>query len=258
MESVALHSTNLCNHRVITALFPSFSSVQEIVFDELQTSSAIASARRSDFLAGMSDQTALSPVAQRLARQIEFIVEVDRLKEIFRQTILTQSRRAENDAEHSWHLCLCAIVLAEHARERDLNLLRVLKMVIIHDLVEIDAGDTFAYDTAGMANQHEREAKAADRIFGLLPEDQAREFRALWDEFEERKTPESKFAAAVDRFQPMLLNVRTQGHAWKKHGVTQPRVLARNRHIEEGCPELWAYAQRMVAGAVERGDLAPG
>lgn len=195
--------------------------------------------------------------AERLARQIEFIAEVDKLKEIFRQTILTQSKRAENDAEHSWHLCLCVIVLAEHAKEQNLDVLRVLKMVILHDLVEIDAGDTFAYDTAGMAGQHDREAKAADRIFGLLPPDQAAEFRALWDEFEEKATPEAKFATAVDRFQPMLLNVRTQGHAWKKHGITQPRVLARNKGIADGIPLLWDYAEKMVAGSVARGELAP-
>ncbi|HYP18005.1 MAG TPA: HD domain-containing protein [Opitutus sp.] len=151
--------------------------------------------------------------ATRLRRQIEFIVECDKLKEIFRQTINTQSRRAENDAEHSWHLCLCVIVLAEHANQPDLDVLRVLKMVIVHDLVEIDAGDTFAYDAAAMAGQHEREALAAARIFGLLPSDQAREFRALWDEFEAKKTPEARFATAVDRFQPMLLNCRTQGAA---------------------------------------------
>ena len=208
----------------------------------------------------MDSSSPVNEAAARLARQIEFIAEVDKLKEVFRQTILTQSRRAENDAEHSWHLCLCVIVLAEHAsREagRDLDILRVLKMVIIHDLVEIDAGDTFAYDTARMADQHEREAKAADRIFGLLPADQAAEFRALWDEFEEKTTPEAKFATAVDRFQPMLLNVRTQGHAWKTHGITQPRVLARNKMIGEGCPPLWDYAQAMVAGAVKDGHLAP-
>jgi putative hydrolase of HD superfamily len=189
---------------------------------------------------------------------VEFIVEVDRLKEIFRQTILTHSRRAENDAEHSWHLCLCILVLAEHAREPGLEVLRVLKMAILHDLVEIDAGDTFAYDTAGMAGQHEREAVAADRIFGLLPEDQARDFRALWDEFEAQATPEAKFAAAMDRFQPMLLNVRTQGHAWQKHGITLPRVLARNRHIEAGAPAVWTYAEAMVRSAAGRGELATG
>ena len=195
--------------------------------------------------------------ADRLARQIEFIFEVDRLKEIFRQTINTRSRRAENDAEHSWHLCLCVIVLAEHANQPALDQLRVLKMLILHDLVEIDAGDTFAYDTAAMAGQHEREAIAADRIFGLLPPDQAREFRALWDEFEAKTTTEAKFATAVDRFQPMLLNCRTAGAAWNRHGVTQDRVLARNRHIAEGCAELWRYAERMVQGAVDAGHLQP-
>jgi len=133
----------------------------------------------------------------------------------------------------------------------------VLKMVIIHDLVEIDAGDTFAYDTARMVDQHEREARAADRIFGLLPEDQTREFRALWDEFEEKATPEAKFATAVDRFQPMLLNCLTQGAAWQRHGVTHDRVVARNRHIAEGCAELWRYAEHMVQGAVDAGHLAP-
>lgn len=199
----------------------------------------------------------MNDAASRLARQIEFIVEVDKLKEIFRQTINTQSRRPENDAEHSWALCLCVIVLAEHANTPTLDVLRVLKMVIIHDLVEIDAGDTFAYDTARMAHQHEREAIAADRIFGLLPPDQARDFRALWDEFEAKTTPEAKFAAAVDRFQPMLLNCRTQGAAWQRHGVTQDRVLARNQHIKEGCTELWTYAQAMVQTAVDAGHLKP-
>jgi putative hydrolase of HD superfamily len=195
-----------------------------------------------------------SPAA-RLIRQIEFIAECDRLKEVFRQTINLHSRRAENDAEHSWHLCLCVIVLAEHANARDLDVLRVLKMLIVHDLVEIDAGDTFAYDTAAMAQQHEREAVAAERIFGLLPPDQAREFRGLWDEFEEKMTAESKFATAVDRFQPMLLNCRTQGAAWNRHGVTQDRVVQRNRHIADGCDELWRYAESMLADAVRDGHL---
>lgn len=199
-----------------------------------------------------------TPISERLRRQVEFIVEVDRLKEIFRQTVLTQSRRRENDAEHSWHLCLCVLVLAEHANQQDLDVLRVLKMVILHDLVEIDAGDTFAYDTARMADQHAREALAADRIFGLLPEDQGRAFRALWDEFEAKQTPEAKFASAVDRFQPMLLNVRTQGHAWKTHGITHPRVVARNQHIAEGSTAVWAYAAEMIAKAVSDGHLAPG
>jgi putative hydrolases of HD superfamily len=196
-----------------------------------------------------------SPAA-RLVRQIEFIVECDKLKDIFRQTINTQSRRPENDAEHSWHLCLCVVILAEHANAPQLDVLRVLKMIIVHDLVEIDAGDTFAYDTNAMADQHAREAVAAERIFGLLPPDQAAEFRGLWDEFEEKQTPESKFATAVDRFQPMLLNCRSEGAAWKRHSITHDRVLARNRVIADGCPELWRYAERMLEEIVEAGHLA--
>ena len=192
----------------------------------------------------------------RLVRQIEFIAECDKLKEVFRQTLNTQSRRAENDAEHSWHLCLCVIVLAEHANAPELDVLRVLKMLIVHDLVEIDAGDTFAYDVAAMANQHEREAIAAERIFGLLPPDQAADFRALWDEFEAKETAEAKFATAVDRFQPMLLNCRSQGAAWNRHGVTHDRVIARNRHIADGCSELWRYAERMLQDVVDAGHLA--
>jgi putative hydrolases of HD superfamily len=193
----------------------------------------------------------------RLARQIEFIAEVDKLKDIFRQTITTQSRRAENDAEHSWHICLCVMVLAEHANDPHLDVLRVLKMLIVHDLVEIDAGDTFAYDTARMVDQHAREAVAADRIFGLLPPDQAAEFRALWDEFEEQATSAAKFASAIDRFQPMLLNARTEASAWRRHGVTQDRVLARNSPIAEGSAALWKYAEQMIQESVAAGHLAP-
>jgi putative hydrolase of HD superfamily len=199
----------------------------------------------------------MNEAVTRLAQQIQFIAEVDKLKEIFRQTINTQSRRPENDAEHSWHLCLCVIVLAEHANTRTLDVLRVLKMLIIHDLVEIDAGDTFAYDIAAMVGQHEREAIAADRIFGLLPADQAADFRRLWDEFEEKATPEAKFAAAIDRFQPMLLNCLTQGAAWNRHGVTHDRVVARNCHIADGSAELWRYAEKMIADMAATGHLAP-
>ena len=192
----------------------------------------------------------------RLAQQIRFIAEVDKLKNVFRQTLVTGSRRHENDAEHSWHLCLMVIVLAEHANTPQVDILRVLKMLLIHDIVEIDAGDTFAYDTARMAGQHAREALAADRLFGLLPTDQCAEFRALWDEFEARLTPEAKFAAAMDRFQPMLLNCLTEGSAWRMHGITSDRVLARNGHIVDGATEVWAYAARMIQQAVAAGHLA--
>lgn len=187
---------------------------------------------------------------------MRFIIEADKLKEVFRQTLCTQSRRAENSAEHSWHFALMVITLAEHSNHQPLDVLRVLKMALIHDLVEIDAGDTFAYDVVNMATQHERESRAADRIFGLLPPDQAAEFRALWDEFEEKKTPEAKFATACDRFHPMLLNCLTEGAAWKKHGVTQDKVLARNQHAAEGSRAMWSYAVRMIDAAVAAGSLA--
>ncbi len=191
----------------------------------------------------------------RLAQQMRFILEADRLKEIFRQSLLTQSRRRENDAEHSWHLGLMVIVLAEHANFPSLDRLHVLKMLLIHDLVEIDAGDTFAYDEAALAGQHEREARGAERVFGLLPADQAAEFRALWDEFEAKQTPESKFAAALDRLQPMLLNAHTEGAAWRKHGVKLAQVRDRNAHIADGSGALWDYAANMIETAAAVGHL---
>jgi putative hydrolase of HD superfamily len=195
-------------------------------------------------------------IAERLQRQIAFLVECDRLKEIFRQTLNSQSRRRENDAEHSWALCLFATTLAEHSNV-PVDVLRVLKMLQIHDLVEIDAGDTFAYDAAAMVGQHEREAHAADRIFGLLPDDQAVEFRSLWDEFEAKETAESKFANALDRMQSMLLNCVTEGASWRKHGVTRDMVMARNAHIAEGSAQLWRYMVDQVDHAVAAGHIAP-
>ena len=193
---------------------------------------------------------------ERLTRQLEFVLEVEKLKQIFRQTVLPGDERRENDAEHSWHLGLMAVLLVEHAKEPEVDLLRVVKMVLIHDLVEIDAGDTFAYDEAGNVDKVERETVAAERIFGLLSEDQKRELRSLWDEFEARQTPEARYAAALDRLQPVMLNFQTQGAAWRKHGVTRPQVLARNRHIEEGSPSLWKYAEGLIDEAVRRGYLA--
>lgn len=199
----------------------------------------------------------MTAIAPRLARQIAFIAECDKLKEIFRQTLNSQSRRRENDAEHSWALCLCVIVLAEHANIPNLDVLRVLKLGLIHDLVEIDAGDTFAYDTAAVASQHEREVRAAERIFGLLPEDQAKEFRALWDEFEARETPEARFAHACDRFQPMLLNTRTEGGSWRTHGVTHDRAQVRGAPVAEGSKVLWEAIEELLREAVSAGHLAP-
>ena len=199
----------------------------------------------------------ISPGIDRLGQQISFMIEVDKLKEVFRQTKLINIGRQENDAEHSWHLCLSVILLAEHANSPDLDVLRVLKMVILHDLVEIDAGDTFAYDEAGMVDQHERECVAADRIFGILPVDQATQFREIWDEFETQETSEAQFALACDRFQPMLLNVMTNGASWKQHGITHDRVVARNQVIAKGSTAMWDRMSALLDAAVVAGIVAP-
>ena len=194
-------------------------------------------------------------VTDRLSRQVDFLLEIDRLKGVLRQTFLTDGSRRENSAEHSWHVAIFAAVLLEHAARPDLDLLRVIKMLLIHDVVEIDAGDTFVYDEAAHADKAERERRAADRLFGLLPPDQARELRELWDEYEARATPEARYAAALDRLQPILHNLRTQGTVWRKHGIRSSQVLARNRHMVEGSPALWEYAQARIREAVERGYL---
>ena len=190
----------------------------------------------------------------RIQQQYAFLTECLKLSEIFRQALLPVSRRRENDAEHSWHLCLMAITLAEHSNQ-PVDLARVLKMLIIHDIVEIDAGDTYAYDTAAMVGQHEREAKAADRIFGLLPVDQAIELRQCWEEFEAKITPEAKFAAAVDRLQPILLNILSNGEKWREHDVTRAMVVARNQHANDGACAVWAHALTLLDEAVARGLL---
>ena len=191
-----------------------------------------------------------------LARQIQFLLEIDRLKQITRRTLIADGSRRENDAEHSWHLALFAVVLAEHG-PAELDLARVIKMVLVHDLVEIDAGDTYCYDPAACATQRDREVAAAERIFALLPPDQRDELRELWEEFEAKDTAESRFAAALDRLQPVLLNCHTQGRAWLEHGVTRAQVIERNRHIAAGAPRLWEYALALIDDAVEKGYLNP-
>lgn len=192
----------------------------------------------------------------RLERQLAFILEIDKLKHILRKSRPIASDRFENDAEHTWHLAIMAMLLAEHANEPELNLLKVIKMLLVHDIVEIDAGDTFAYDEQGLAGKYEREQVAAERLFGLLPADQRDECRQLWEEFEARETAEAKFAAAIDRLQPMLLNYENEGRSWNEHGITSDRVLERNRHIADGSAELWRYAEAMIGRAVERGILS--
>jgi putative hydrolase of HD superfamily len=192
------------------------------------------------------------PDNERLQKQIEFLLEIDKAKQIFRKTRLLDGTRYENDAEHSWHLAVMALVLAEHAKE-PVNLCRVVQMALVHDIVEIDAGDTFAYDEQGRQTQYERELLAAERIFNLLPPDQASEFRGLWDEFEAQQTPEAKFAAAIDRLAGMLPNYHNQGGGWRENQVPVKKVWVRNQVIENGSPALWEYARRLIESAVEQG-----
>lgn len=196
-------------------------------------------------------------MTDRLTQQLQFIAEIDRLKHILRQTWLLDASRRENDAEHSWHIAVMALLLVEHA-EAPVDLSRVVRMLLIHDVVEIDAGDTFIYDTAGHADKDEREQRAAERIFGLLPPDQAAELRALWDEFEARDSAEARYAAAIDRLQPLMHNYLTQGKAWRAHGVTADQVLAMNRpRIGAASAALWQAAERMIAESVAKGWLLP-
>ncbi len=192
----------------------------------------------------------------RLAAQLAFLLEADRLKQVERRTSIVGGARRENTAEHSWHLALFALVLAEHADE-PVDLHRVMAMVVLHDLVEIDAGDTFAYDEAGAATRAAREQQAADRLFGLLPDDQGAALRALWEEYERGDTADARFALALDRLQPVVLNHANDADAWARHGVSAGRVLARNAVIGDGSAALWAEAQARVADAVARGLLEP-
>jgi putative hydrolases of HD superfamily len=193
-------------------------------------------------------------MSERLRQQLEFLVEIDKAKSIFRQSYVTDGSRKENDAEHMWHLALFVLVLAEHAGE-PIDVLRVLKMVVIHDIVEIDAGDVFVYDDAARVRKAAAEAEAAERLYGLLPADQGAEYRALWEEFEAKATPEARFAGAVDRLQPVLLNLTTKGRSWAEHGITSDRVLALNARIGDGSPALWDHARGLLEAARSDGYL---
>ena len=179
---------------------------------------------------------------ERMEQQFAFLREVDKEKQITRQTYLADGSRKEGDAEHAWHLALMTLLLSEYANS-EIDVLKTMSMVLIHDLVEIDAGDTYAYDEAAKATQAQREQLAADRIFGLLPEDQGRKVRALWEEFEARETPEAKFARSMDNLQPLMLNHSSGGKAWAEHGVRLGQILARNQPTPEGSRTLWDYAR---------------
>lgn len=195
---------------------------------------------------------------QSLDQQLRFLLEADQLKGVLRQSPLADGSRRENSAEHSWHIALMAVVLAGHAPPGT-DLSRVIAMLLLHDLVEIDAGDLSVYaDEAAQARQAAAEAAAARRLFGLLPAGQGTELRALWEEFEQRRTPEARFARALDRLQPMLVNFHVGGGTWRAPGITAPQVLAKADLVADGSATLGEYARALIARAVEHGYLATG
>lgn len=190
----------------------------------------------------------------RLQQQMAFILEVDKLKKITRQTYLADGSRKEDDADHSWHLALMCALLFEHANET-IDVLKTIKMVLIHDIVEIDAGDTYAYDSAGNETKRQREEQAADRIFHLLPTDQAQELRSLWEEFEAAETPEAKFANTLDKVQPLMLNDASGGKSWREHVVKAEQVRGRNQKTGEGSKLLGEYVECLIQKNVANGNL---
>ena len=189
----------------------------------------------------------------RLKKQLEFRLEIDKMKKILRQTILTDYSRQENDAEHSWHISVMAMVLAEYADE-SVDISRVIRMTLVHDLIEIYAGDTFAYDVAGNQDKKARENVAADRLFAMLPADQGSEIRNLWEEFDRMESPDAIFAAALDRLQPLLHNFVTEGHTWKR-GVTSEQVRKRMAVIEKANPRLFEVVNTVIDESLEKGYL---
>jgi len=194
--------------------------------------------------------------SSRLIQQIPFIVEIDKLKSILRQSSLVNRERRENSAEHSWHAAVAAMLLVRHA-DVPIDLLRVLKILLVHDIVEIDAGDTYCFDSPRVANKTMRERQAAGRLFGLLPAEQADELFELWEEFESGQTPEARFAAAVDRLLPLLHNYYTAGASWQAFGITSDRELERNQCLRDVSTPLWDLARSLIEDAVVQGYLAP-
>jgi putative hydrolase of HD superfamily len=202
------------------------------------------------------NQNLIPDQIQRLEQQIEFMIEIDKLKQISRKTILTDRSREENSAEHSWHIAMAVFLFSEYAQDQEIDWYRVIKMLLVHDLVEIDAGDTYCYDHQGRQDQAQREVKAAQRIFEILPPDQSRSFRALWDEFENRDTPESRYANALDRFQPFLQNYVTEGQIWRKNNITRRQVMERMQPMFDGAPLLWNLVKLFIDDAVQKKYLA--
>ena len=191
---------------------------------------------------------------ERLLAQIRFIKEIDRLKEITRRSYIMSKNRLENTAEHSWHVALMAFLLAEYANE-PIDVAKVVKMMLVHDIVEIEAGDTFCYDVDGQSGKLNREKIAAEKLFGILPEDQGQELRVLWSEFESRATAESRFAACLDRLMPLLHNLNTGGISWQRNGVVHDQVIQFNKHMADGSQKLWEYVVDEINTAVRSGIL---
>ncbi len=191
----------------------------------------------------------------KLERQMRFLLELDKQKEIGRQTYLADGSRKEGDAEHAWHMAVMAFLLADYANE-PIDVLKAVKMALMHDVVEIDAGDTYAYDTKGNQTKRDREQEAADRIYGMLPEEQAREYRALWEEFEAMETPEARFVNTLDKVQPVLLNDASGGKSWREHGVRKSQVMERNAKTHEGSAILWDYIRNIIEENTKKGNIA--
>ncbi|HIT89479.1 MAG TPA: HD domain-containing protein [Candidatus Merdenecus merdavium] len=194
---------------------------------------------------------------ERLRKQIDFILELDKMKKVIRQTYLADGSRKENDAEHTWHLAMMCLILSEYANEK-MDPCKAMELVLVHDLVEIYAGDTYAYDEEGNKGKEEREAEAAKKIFGMLPEDQGRWMKDLFDEFEEGITMESKFANTLDKIQPILLNDASDGRSWREHQVYVEQVLNRNKKTKDGSEKLWEYAKEIIDSNVMKGNLIKG
>ncbi|MFR1202758.1 MAG: HD domain-containing protein [Blautia sp.] len=190
----------------------------------------------------------------RLKEQIDFILEIDKMKEILRQNYLADGSARENDADHSWHLAMMALILSEYSNEK-VDVTRVVPMVLAHDLVEIDAGDTYAYDEAGTLTKETREKAAADRIFGILPKEQGTWMRGLWDEFEACNTPESRFAHVLDNSLPLFLNHAAGGISWKEHKVKRSQIYKRNRITGEGSAKIWEYMQELIQENINKGNI---
>ncbi|MDY4975392.1 MAG: HD domain-containing protein [Clostridia bacterium] len=188
----------------------------------------------------------------RFEQQLLFLKEIEGMKQILRQTMLADYSRRENDAEHSWHFAVMAMILAEYA-DPEVNLCRVLKMALVHDLVEVYAGDTFAYDEQGNRDKEQREQQAADRIFGMLPEDQGKELRSLLEEFDAMKTKDALYAACIDRLQPFINNYYTQGHTWRRGGVTPQQVYQRMEPVKRGTPKLWEFVEFVIEDGKRKG-----